>query len=59
MRGAHRRMRNAQAGQATTEYFLIFVTVALMTMIGYTTFDQSFKNALQNFYDKVSKAVAQ
>lgn len=52
-------MRNAQAGQATTEYFLIFVTVALMTMIGFTTFDQSFKNVLQNFYSKISKAVAQ
>ncbi len=46
-------------GQVTLEYFILFAALALLTVIGVTTFHTDVKNAVQGFFNAAAKEMAQ
>jgi len=44
------RNDNARKGQIVLEYFLIFALVALLTIVGLTTYHQQVADAWKNFF---------
>ena len=45
------KIREAKQGQIVLEYFLLFAIVALLTIIGLTTFHEQVTDAWQTFFN--------
>lgn len=45
-------------GQVTLEYFILFAALALLTVIGVTTFHTDVKNAVQGFFNAAATEMA-
>ena len=41
-------------GQVTLEYFLLFTVVALATLLGFTTFDESVRQTCDDFFNALA-----
>ena len=57
----HSALRTPQCshgGQVVVEYFILFAVVALLTLIGFTTFDDDVKRSLEGFVDAAANAIA-
>jgi len=48
----------ARRGQVVLEYFLVFAVVALLTLIGLTSFDDDIRNALGEFFNAAANKIA-
>lgn len=48
-----------RAGQSTIEYFLLFTVMAMLTILGFTTFDNQVRTLLVNFFQSAATKVAQ
>lgn len=45
-------------GQVVAEYFILFAVVALLTLIGFTAFDDDVKTSLEGFVNAAANAIA-
>lgn len=50
--------RSRTSGQAMIEYAILFAVIAVLTVIGVTTFDDSVKTALQGFFNAAANKIA-
>lgn len=50
--------RTQDQGQVTIEYFILFVIVAMLTLIGLTSFDGDIRTSLQGFVDAAAANIA-
>ena len=50
---------SAFKGQVTLEYFMLFAVVAILTLIGFTSFDQGIRTSLQGFVNAAAAKLAQ
>jgi len=47
-----------EQGQVTVEYFILFAIVAVLTLIGLSTFDNNVENSVQEFFDAAAAKIA-
>lgn len=45
-------------GQVVAEYFILFAVVAVLTLIGFTAFDDDIKTSLEGFVNAAANAIA-
>ena len=48
------RLAKESIGQVTLEYFLLFTVVALVTLLGFTTFDESVRKTCEDFFNAMA-----
>ena len=53
------RWPSAVRGQVVAEYFILFAVVAMLTLVGFTAFDDDIKRSLEGFLDAAAAKIAQ
>lgn len=54
-----RGMNTTRSGQITIEYILLLATVAAVTLVSMTTFDDQIMSALGDFFTKAADDMSQ
>ena len=52
-------MKMRERGQVVAEYFILFAIVALLTLVGFTRFDDDLKTSLERFVNAAAAKIAQ
>ena len=50
--------KSSKAGQVTLEFFILFAVVALLTVIGLTTFNVDIRTALEELFNAAAREIA-
>jgi len=53
-----KRSASSAVAQVTLEYFILFAVVALVTVIGLTTFDDDIRTSLEGFVNAAANKIA-
>ena len=52
------KIHNSGQGQVTLEYFILFAVMALLTLVGVSTFGNDIRDSLQRFFDHATAQIA-
>ena len=47
-----------EKGQVTVEYFIVFTVIALVTLIGLATFDNTVNDIVRDFFNAAAAKIA-